>query len=398
MLLTKEVEVKVHTKTVEYYRSLGYDIPMRKASKSTYKRTGNEFIYDLGNTFVIKVEDLPKYSTEKVLVRCDMCKQKEMHVSYNNYNAVMERTGNYVCKDCGRIKQQNTIEQKYNISNISQLDFIKAKKIETMLLHYGVEYPSQSPEIRAKQIDSLMEHYGVNHPSKSQEIMSRAIATNLERYGVPYASQSDEIKEKMAKTMIERYGVPYSSQSAELREKAVRTWRQNLGVDSPCESPIVREKQTRSLYKHSTQKCSKQQLYLFDLYKINEQCELNFLISRYNVDIYFQKLNIAIEYDGGGHRLCVSIGQSTEKEYLHKEIARSNVIKRAGCKQMRIISSKDKLPSDEILLQMLSEARQYFFDYPEHSWIEYNIDTSTVRNAEHKDGVFFDYGKLRKIK
>ena len=65
---------------------------------------------------------------------------------------------------------------------------------------------------------------------------------------------------------------------------------------------------------------------------------------------------------------------------------------------MRIISLKDKLPSDEILLQMLSEAKQYFFDYPNHSWIEFNIDTSTVRNAEQKDGVFFDYGKLRKIK
>jgi hypothetical protein len=74
------------------------------------------------------------------------------------------------------------------------------------------------------------------------------------------------------------------------------------------------------------------------------------------------------------------------------------VIKRAGYKQMRIVSSKDKLPSDEILLQMLSEAKQYFFDYPEHSWIEYNIDTSTVRNAEHKNGVFFDCGKLRNIK
>ena len=65
---------------------------------------------------------------------------------------------------------------------------------------------------------------------------------------------------------------------------------------------------------------------------------------------------------------------------------------------MRIISSKDKLPSDEILLQMLSEAKQYFSDYPNHSWIEFNIDTSTVRDAEQKDSVFFDYGKLRNIK
>lgn len=398
MLLTKEVEVKVHTKTVEYYKSFGYDIPMRKATTSVYRRTGKEFVYDLGNTFIVKVEDLPRHSKEKVLVQCDMCKKKKMQVSYYNYIKVIEKSGNYVCKDCGHIKQKNTIEQRYNVQNISQLDAVKEKKIETLLLHYGVEYPSQSPEIRKKQINSLIEHYGVDSPLKNQELMNRAIATNLERYGVPYASQNDSIKEKKKSTMTERYGFPYSSQSPELREKAICTWRKNLGVDSPCESPMVREKQAQSLYKHSTQKCSKQQLYLFELYKINEECELNFPISRYNADIYLQQRNIVVEYDGGGHKLSVITGQCTENEYLQKEIVRNNVIKQNSYKQMRIISSKDKLPSDEILLQMLSQAKQYFSDYPEHSWIEFNIDTSTVRNAEHKDGVFFNYGELRRVK
>ena len=64
---------------------------------------------------------------------------------------------------------------------------------------------------------------------------------------------------------------------------------------------------------------------------------------------------------------------------------------------MRIISSDDKLPTDEILLSMLFKTKQYFSNYPNHSWIEYNIDTSIVRNAEYKDGVFFDFGKLQKI-
>ena len=65
---------------------------------------------------------------------------------------------------------------------------------------------------------------------------------------------------------------------------------------------------------------------------------------------------------------------------------------------MRIISSKDLLPSDTLLLEMLSKAKEYFSKYPNHSWFEFNIDTSTVRNAEQPDGVFFDYGELRKIK
>lgn len=65
---------------------------------------------------------------------------------------------------------------------------------------------------------------------------------------------------------------------------------------------------------------------------------------------------------------------------------------------MHIISATDFLPSDEILLQMLDYTKQYFSDYPNHSWIEFNIDSSTVRNAEQKEGSFFNYGDLRKIK
>jgi hypothetical protein len=63
---------------------------------------------------------------------------------------------------------------------------------------------------------------------------------------------------------------------------------------------------------------------------------------------------------------------------------------------MTIISSKDKLPSDEILLQMLDKAVNYF-NSTTHSWIEFDIDNFTYRNAQ-EGTVSYDYGKLRKIK
>ena len=47
---------------------------------------------------------------------------------------------------------------------------------------------------------------------------------------------------------------------------------------------------------------------------------------------------------------------------------------------------------------MLNYARNYFSQYPEHSWIEFNIDTSSIRNAEYKDGIPYSFGELRKIK
>jgi hypothetical protein len=81
-----------------------------------------------------------------------------------------------------------------------------------------------------------------------------------------------------------------------------------------------------------------------------------------------------------------------------RELYRNIAIKNADIKQIRIVSTKDKLPQDETLLQMLEHSKEYFSNYPNHSWIEFNIDASTVRNAEQKDGVFFDYGNLRTIK
>ena len=47
--------------------------------------------------------------------------------------------------------------------------------------------------------------------------------------------------------------------------------------------------------------------------------------------------------------------------------------------------------------KMLEQAKQYF-NATNHTWVAYDIDTSLVRNAENKEGVFFDFGELRKIK
>ena len=96
--------------------------------------------------------------------------------------------------------------------------------------------------------------------------------------------------------------------------------------------------------------------------------------------------------------LNVTTGRETQEEFDKKEIIRNNIIKKEGYKQMRITSLNDKLPSDQVLLQMLSDARKYFSDYPNHSWIEFNISESTIRNAEHKDGILCGFGSLRTIK
>lgn len=300
-IITKEVEVKLTTNNVEHYKSFGYQIPMKKTTKSSLIKYKKEFVYDLGKSIMVSIEHLHRYNKTLVVVQCDVCGTIKQ-IPYCTYINSIQLGGYYCCSHCNHIKQS-----------------------QTMLSRYGVKFPCQYPEFREKQMLSC----------------------------------------------IEKYGVPYTMQSLEVREKANKT-----------------------LCENGNQKISKQQLWLHKLYG----GVLNYPISRYSADICFLEEKIVLEYDGGGHNLCVVTGRETIEEFNRKELIRDKVVKNEGYKIIRIISLKDFLPSDQILLRMLSDAKQYFSKYPNHSWIEFNIDSTTIRNAENKDGITYNYGKLRKIK
>lgn len=300
-ILTKEVEIKMNTKTVKHYESLGYEIPKKKATELSRKTYKKEYVYDFKSPIKVKVEDLTKGCKAVIRVKCDICKQAEMDVVYNVYKNTIESTGSYVCKECAKIKQRNT---------------------------------------------------------------------SLNKYGVPYYTYTDEFKEKVSETILAKYGCKNVSQSNS-----------------------VKEKKNETFYKNSSQKSSRQQRYICRLYN----GILNFPIKHYSADIYFSDDKLICEYDGSGHFLKVDIGNETIEEFNNKELIRYNIIKREGYKQMKIVSSHDKLPSDTILLQMLDISKNYF-NTTQHSWITFDIDQSLMFNAENKDGVYFDFGELRTIK
>lgn len=229
---------------------------------------------------------------------------------------------------------------------------------------------------------------------------------NKEIFSITYHHYNEETKhinkhackncwqKKKEEVFMMKYGVKSPLQLECVRKRKIQSYINHYGVDNPNKSPEVRKKTAQTLYINSSQKASKQQRYINNLY----HGVLNFPIKYYNADIYLPDNNLIVEYDGSGHMLNVNMGRETMEEYIQKEIVRYNIVKREGYKQMKIISGNDNLPTDTILLQMLSEAKQYFSDYPQHSWIEFNIDTSSFRNAENKQGIPYDYGKLRKIK
>ena len=334
---------------IQYYKDKGYDAKYHES-------------------LIVNVQDLPNNSHIKLEVLCDMCEINTMFVKYCDYNKCIKNTGSYVCKDCSYKKSKQTNLLRYNVDN------------------YG-----KTEECHRKMKDTLKAKYNVEHNSQLSDYAKKYNKTCINRYGESY---SQYFAKKASDTFFKNTGYSNPSQSPEIREKMIQTFVEHYGVDNPLKSPEIREKISQTFYLNSSQKVSKQQCYINNLY----QGVLNFPVKHYNVDVYLPNDNIIIEYDGGGHLLNVVTGRETLEEYMRKEIIRNNIIKREGYKQLKIVSLDDLLPFDQILLQMLNEAKQYFSEYPNHSWIEYDIDKSIVRNAEHKDGISYDYGKLRKIK
>ena len=389
-ILTETVEVRISSSNAEYYKNLGYEIPMKKASARYYKKYNKEFVYDVNKPITVKVKDLPKQSHATVKALCDYCNEEIITLSYDRYNNSIKNVNKVACAKCRGKKQIDCNLLKYGVNSPSQLDYVKEKVRQSNLAKYGVDNYAKTEECREKMKNTIKSVYGVDHYSQTDEYKEKFRSTCLDRYGENYNQQ---FADKAFETFRNRTGYDFPSQSPEVREKIIESCVEHYGVISPAQSPEIREKMVQTLYANSSQKASKQQRYINELYS----GVLNFPIKHYNADIYLLEDNLVIEYDGGGHMLNVIMGRETIKEYTHKEIIRHNVIKSEGYRQMTIISRSDKLPSDTILLQMLQDARIYF-STTNHSWIEFNIDTSTFRNAENPTGSPYNFESLRTIK
>lgn len=373
---------------------------MKKASNSYRKKYHKDFVYDLYNTITVKIEDLPMGSDTKVEVLCDMCKKNKMTVAYGTYNRVVRNTGSYVCKECSHEKKYQTNLEKYGFPIASQSKAVQEKMKQTNLEKYGVDNYGKTKECHDKIKQTCLDKYKVEHFAKSQEIKDKKAKTNLDRYGVESVLQVKEFRDKITSTNLERYGVEHPSSLLEMQEKIRQTNLERYGVPYNLQSPEVREKITKTLYKNGTAPTSKQQRYIFNLYKsASSETELNYPIVYYSADICLPIEKIDIEYDGGFHGGQVQTGKLTKEEFNRKELIRDKVIKSEGYKIIRIKSDSDRLPQDSTLLQMLSEAKQYFSE-TEHSWVIYDIDNSRMINAENNDanGISYDFGILRRIK
>ena len=362
MLLTKEVEVKLWPKNIQYYHDKGYE-------------------GKVGDVITVKVEDLSKYNRIRVNVLCDFCQTEILHIQYSDYCKRIEKTGTCACSACKTIKSHETNLKKYGCISPMMLDEYKQKAKDTSIKKFGTDSYSKTKECQDKKRATNLERYGCECSFQNESVKEKFRENNMKKYGVSHPSKLKEVQEKIKQTCLKKYGTESPLQNENIKLKISNTLYERYGAYYPMQIDLGKEKAVQSLYESNGVRTSKQQRYLHKLYG----GELNYPISYFSADICLHDEKIIIEYNGGGHDLQVKTGRITQEEFDKKEIIRQSVLKRQGYKTITIISSKDLLPTDTILLQMLTQARTYFNSTP-HTWCTFDIDNSTIRNAEHKTG------------
>ena len=367
MILDEYVKITLSPSNIKYFEALGYEIPKYKDEK------GKTHV-KMHTKLTVKVSDLNSGSHCMVNVACDIC-GKHNELEYRVYLKNIKKYNLYTCKDCCFIKTEKTCLEKY-----------------------GVKFPAQNKEVYNKIKQTNINKYGHTYAMQNPNILEKVKQTNLKKYGVKSVSQSKEIQEKIKRTNFKKYGHENYLQSDDFKTKATNTYRERYGenVTHNMQIPEVREKVTRTLYANGHCAVSKQQKYINELFGT----ELNYPFMNYNFDMYDSSNKIDIEYDGSGHDKSVVLGNIDSKTFKRKELVREIYSKLNGIKVMRIVSKKDKLPPDNVLLHMFDTSVKLLrnTNLCGISTIKWDIDNACYYTYPNKNKVDFDYGTLKRFR
>lgn len=414
MLISKMAKEKWNTRNKKYYQEKGYIF-------TKYK-----------DEFYVAIEDLTKGSRAELIVECDYC-QKEIITDFQRYKNSIKTIDKVCCGDVNCMKRKreeillfrygvkntvhipnvldkmketclerygetstcsiarNSFKEQYGVDNPFQLEEVKEKIKETCLEKYGVENYVQTEEYKQQVKQTCLEKYGVDNVSKNEEIKQKIKNIQQEKYGCWY-SQTKEYKDRYKNTCQEKYGVDNVFQLEEIKEKIVEYNLDTYGVSHPmkinsiAKDRIIKGNQTK--YKLGKGQSSSQQDYLYNMLG----GELNYPVDNCLLDIAFLNEKIYIECDFSGHDLAIKMGDLTQEQFNLKEIRRNNFLESRGWKRIRIISTKDLLPSEIKIRQVVDYCKMYL---NEHHWI--NIDIDNLKLSCSKGDVRYDFGELIKI-
>ena len=355
----------------------------------------------------IKTTNLERYGCENAM------QNKEIQNKVRETN--LERYGCEYATQNKEIqnKSKETCIKKYGVDNPSKAQEIKNKKIETCKKNFGCEYPAQSKIVQDKLKKTFQNHfgcdspmqckviqdkmkatckerYGVENVAQSKVIQDKMKATCKERYGVEYGAQSEVVRNKMKATCKERYGVEYAIQNKAIQDRIKTTCKERYGVENAMQNEEIKNKTLDSFQFNGTGPCSRAQKYIHFLIG----GVLNKRVCNSLVDICFEEEKIAIEYDGGGHflgELMINEDRSISKEAILREKNREDSIVNKGYKVIRFIATKDRIPSDEVILNLIEGFKNSDFKV-----IRINFEEGTI-DRDYEEKWYCNFGELRKI-
>ena len=353
LIVPQTVKVKPSGKMCKYYREKGYEF---------------EKCIDF---IEVNIMDLYPGSHEKVKIICDIC-GNESEIEYRSFVKNRKKGILVSCgsDSCVKRKREDTCTKRYGVKCVFQSEEVKEKIKDTNLERHGAENPFGSKEIQDKIKGTWQKNYGegIINPFQAESVKEKLKQTWQKNYGEGIINpfQAESVKEKSKQTMLNNHGVEYASQNRELLNKALDSFQFN-----------------------GTGPCSRAQQYIN--YILNGT--LNKRICGSLVDIYIEKENIIIEHDGSGHFLgdMINGNKTPSKEALLREKEREDKIINNGYRMIRFIATKDRIPSDEVILNLIEGFKNSDFKV-----IRINFEENTI-NRDYEEKWYCNFGKLRNI-
>lgn len=130
---------------------------------------------------------------------------------------------------------RSQVKEKYGVDNISKLPETIEKIKQTKIAKYGTII---SEDMKKKSEQTCLERYGVSNYMFTEEGREKIKQTNLDRYGVTSTAKLPEFQERYKETMKAKYGENWGKIKL---DKASETMMQRYGVPYYCMTPDCKE-------------------------------------------------------------------------------------------------------------------------------------------------------------
>lgn len=339
MFINEKREIIVFSRNKKWYEKKGY-----KINKAYEKITINTI-------------DISPYSKEKIKFECEYCHEIKEEEAFKYF----KHKGKDCCGKCSYLKTAEILKEKNRKDWFFQTDEFKEKSKQTSMKKYNTTKYSKTKEAKERNKKYFLKKYGYESPIQVPEIKEKMQKTVLEKYGEKNVFQSNIIKEKIKETDLIKYGFTHHMKNKEVKEKFFNALYNNKKYVNKIP-------------------CSKNQKHICALFN----GELNKMFSPYCVDMFFEKENIYLEYDGTGHDMSVKKKNGiTKEEFKRREIIRYKFLKNKGLKEIRIVSlTNNNLPDDEFLLRIKEYGFSFFREQKNENWIVFDFDKNEVRTKE----------------